>query len=199
MGASVIWIGTQQAVNDAISAADHLAEAPAYQKLRAALPADALVTAYLSGASLADALAQHQASSPAGSPSAETLLEAAFRLHPAQSAAEDALLKFPPLDGVGMTFEMDGSGLHLTAAVSVDAQYPAPTLTTATAGAGLLDLLPADSFAVFELLTHLAAGVPSGLASDHGANDWQRVQQRGGRPFQRHAAAHTHAFAHADA
>ncbi|MFN8450956.1 MAG: hypothetical protein U0521_20845 [Anaerolineae bacterium] len=122
-----------------------LAQNPAYQRVRAALPADALATGYLSGAAVNQSIAEQQPETPPGSPSPAVLLEAALRLHPAQSPAEDALLQFPPLDGAGFAFRASADRLDLTAALSFDTSYPAPTLATATAGAALLDLIPGDT------------------------------------------------------
>lgn len=164
---SAIWLGSPDSVKPVLPGpAGTLAQNAAYQQVRAALPADALVTGYLSGAAISEAVGAQQAALRALDPSAApnddfpdpaVLLEAAFRLHPAQSAAQDALLQFPALNGIGFavaTAAASAGGvanrLNLTAALSLDARYPALALASATAGAALLDLLPPDSFVVFD-------------------------------------------------
>ncbi len=158
---AAIWLGAPGAVKQVLPGTDGtLAQNPAYQRVRAALPADALATGYLSGAAVNQSIAEQQPETPPGSPSPAVLLEAALRLHPAQSPAEDALLQFPPLDGAGFAFRASADRLDLTAALSFDTSYPAPTLATATAGAALLDLIPGDSFITFASYDVSLAALP---------------------------------------
>ena len=91
-----------------------------------------------------------EASQPPSMPAFAAIIEAALRLHPAQSAAEDALLQFPSLDGIGLALQVSDGQIDTTAILSLNANYPAPTLTTATAGTALLSLIPGDSFVVLD-------------------------------------------------
>lgn len=166
----VIWIGTPGAVQPIVRApagspSGSLALTVAYQDTRAALPAGALVTGYLSGGVIAEAAADQQMPASPDFPSPAVIWEAALRLHPAQSPAEDALLQFPGLNGVGFALQASADRLDLTAALSLDATYPAPTLATTTAGAALLDAIPGDSFIIFDSYDVSAAALPvAGLA-----------------------------------
>lgn len=158
---SVIWLGSPASVKPVLPpSTGTLAQNPAYQRVRADLPADALVTGFVSGAYIADTVAAQEISQTPDFPPPNALWEAALRLHPAQSPAEDALLQFPDLNGIGFALEATADRLDLTAALSLDASYPAPTLATATAGAALLDVLPGDSFAVFAAYDVATLGIP---------------------------------------
>ncbi|MCC6802851.1 MAG: DUF3352 domain-containing protein [Anaerolineae bacterium] len=163
---SVIWLGAPGAVKPVLpGSGETLAQNAAYQQVRAALPADALVTGYLSGAGIAEAVAALSAPASPDSPTPAMIWEAALRLHPAESPQEAALLQFPPLDGAGFAFRASADRLDLTAALSLDANYPAPTLATTTAGAALLGVIPGDSFAVFTSYDVALAALPvAGLA-----------------------------------
>jgi hypothetical protein len=148
VGTAVMWLGTGTTIDSLFSfALENLSQDPSYQQVRGALPTDAAITAYISGSLIADAV--QQSSSESSMPDAAVFWQAALRLHPAQSAAEDALLALPSLNGVGFAVQITETQVDLTAALSVNAQYPAPTLTTASAGSALLDLLPADSMFAF--------------------------------------------------
>lgn len=148
VGGSVMWLGTGATIDNLFNfALENLSQNPAYQQVRAALPADAAITAYVSGSLIADAV--QQSTGEPGTPDAAVFWQAALRLHPAQSAAEAALLALPDLNGVGFAVQITETQADLTAALSVNAQYPAPTLTTASAGSALLDVIPTDSVFAF--------------------------------------------------
>ncbi len=152
MGTDVIWLGATPVIDAFLKSPmfQRLIDNPRYQKVRAALPVDAAVSAYVSGSFLAAAAADMEASQSPDAPSAAAIVEAALRIHPAQSAAEDALLKWPNLDGVGLALQVTDGQIDMTAILSLNAQYPAPTLTNATAGTALLSLIPGDSFVVLD-------------------------------------------------
>ncbi len=162
VGTSAVWLSTEAGIERLLSggAPENLAQNPAYQQVRAALPADAPLTAYLSGRYLAELPASPLDASPLLAP-AQMLLQAALRLHPAQSEAEDALMALPSLNGIGATAQVTNGVLDVTAALSLEAEYPAPTLATGTAGTALLNLIPGDSsfvFASYDVTTALLAG-----------------------------------------
>ncbi len=160
-GGDVLWLGTSAGIDTVFHAPPlNLAQSAAYQRALAALPANAALTGYVNASVLADALDQYQRGLPPDAPSFATLAEAALRLHPAQSAMEDALLQSPHLNGIGFAVQSSGDQINLTAALSLDAQYPAPTLTTATAGTALLSLIPGDSFAVLDSYDVSTAALP---------------------------------------
>ncbi len=140
VGGTVIWLGTPTAISQFVKTPmlEHLSDNPQYQQVRAALPADADSITYLSAAYVS-------ATTNSVLPF-DALLQAGLRLHPAQSAAEGALLQSPPLNGIGLALQVTGSNLQITAALSVNAQYPAPTLPNASAGTALLHLIPGNSF-----------------------------------------------------
>ena len=152
IGTDVIWFGDAPVIDSFLKSPmfQRLTDNPRYQKVRAALPADAAISAYVSGNFLTSTLAEMQNSESSGMPPFAAVLEAALRIHPAQSAAEDALLKSPNIDGIGVALQVSSGKIDATAILSLDAQYPAPTLTTKTAGTALLSLIPGDSFVVFD-------------------------------------------------
>ncbi|MEP7290441.1 MAG: DUF3352 domain-containing protein [Chloroflexota bacterium] len=133
-----------------LTAPETLTKYPAYQRIRAALPANASVTAYLNSGALTFAF--EVLKSTIGFSEflpLETLWQAALNLHPLRSAGENALLTLPPVEGIGAAAQLNEGVLDVTAALSVDAQYPAPVLPTASAGSTLLNLIPRDSFFAF--------------------------------------------------
>ena len=142
------FAGTEQIANNLD--VGRLADAEWYNNVKSQLPADPLISGYVNGEWVAAQVAQQEAMSPSDAPSAAVLFETVLRLHPAESAMEDAFLQFPPFVGAGFAMDYADGRLDITAAATVDATYPAPTLTTATAGAGLLDVIPADSILVFD-------------------------------------------------
>jgi hypothetical protein len=152
VGSGVMWLSSPQGI-DALLAApmlERLSDNAGYRKVRAALPADAVLTGYLGGGFLMDMLAQTESLMPEGQPTYGMIVQAALRIHPAKSAAKDALLAAKGVDGIGFALVAASDRLDLTAVLSVDAQYPAPTLTNATAGTALLSLIPNNSFLVFD-------------------------------------------------
>lgn len=157
VGGSVIWLGAGTTIDSLFSfALENLSQNAAYQQVRAALPTDAPVTLYVSGnfvASEVDSIF----GTPTGDPTLGALWQAALRVHPAQSAAEDALLTLPPLNGMGLAAQSSDAQADFTVALSLNAQYPAPALPTTSAGTALLDVLPTDSTVVF---TSYDLGVP---------------------------------------
>lgn len=166
VGTSVMWLSTHAGIDSLFSfgAPEHLTQNPAYAKIRAALPADAPLAAYISGrylSGIGGALENFSLKASSLSQLWQTLL----RLHPAQSAAEDALLASPNLNGIGAAARINDNILDITALLSLDAQYPAPTLPTATAGSTLLDLIPDDSIFAFASYDFTAALLSGGLAA----------------------------------
>ncbi|HVU10563.1 MAG TPA: DUF3352 domain-containing protein [Phototrophicaceae bacterium] len=157
VGGNVIWLGAPTAISQFVKTPmlARLSDNPQYQQVRAALPANADSILYASPAYVAGVLA----SSPAAS-SSVALFQAGLRLHPAQSAAEDALLQSPALNGMGLAFQMTGSNLQMTGALSVNTQYPAPTLPNASAGTALIHLIPGNSFFVVDSYDLATAAVP---------------------------------------
>jgi hypothetical protein len=146
-----MWLSSPSGIDALLQAPmfQRLTDNPRYQKIRAALPADTLISVYISGDYLRSSLTSFAPGSPE-TPPLTAIAEAALKIHPAQSAAEDALLRQPTLDGVGIALQFSNGQLDATAILSLDTQYPAPTLTTLTAGTALLNLIPGDSFAVVD-------------------------------------------------
>lgn len=164
---TVIWLGTPFAIEQGINdlAGGTLADADWYNNVKSQLPADPLMSGYINGEWMRSQVAQQEAMSPPDAPSAAVLFETVLRLHPAESAMEDAFLQFPPFIGAGFTVEYVDGRLDITAAATVDATYPAPTLTTETAGAGLLDVIPADAVLVYDTYDGaIPIGAVGGLA-----------------------------------
>jgi hypothetical protein len=149
---NAIMIGTPAATEQIANHLDveRLADADWYNNVKSQLPTDPLISGYVNGEWVAAQVAQQEAMSSPDSPSAAVLLEAVLRIHPAESPMEDAFLQFPPFIGAGFAADYADGRLNITAAAAVDATYTAPTLTTETAGAGLLDVIPADSILVFD-------------------------------------------------
>jgi hypothetical protein len=167
VGSDVMWIGSPLAMNAFLQQPmfQRLTDNPAYQTVRAALPTDSPLTAYISGEYLLDSVSQTQANTPPDQPTPATIIEAALRLHPAESEMETALLANGGFNGVGFAIQSTDASLDVTGVASVNAQYPAPTLTTATAGTALLQYVPSDSFLVFDSYDVSALVLPvAGLA-----------------------------------
>ena len=148
----VIWLGTLYAIEQSISGLEDgtLADADWYNNVKNQLPAYPLVSGYVNGEWVVARVAQQEAMSSPDVPSAAVLMETILRIHPAESAMEEALLQFPPFIGAGFAMDYADGRLDVTGAAVLDATYPAPTLTTETAGVGLLDVIPADSVLVFD-------------------------------------------------
>ncbi|MCB9451008.1 MAG: DUF3352 domain-containing protein [Anaerolineaceae bacterium] len=159
VASDMLAVGMPKAVDAMIAtmkgATPALGADPAFQQTRAALPETALAWGYLSGSWVAELVAQIPQGT-AGIPPMDVLMQAIFKLHPAESPMEDALMQFPPLNGFGFALELADDRLDMTLVMSLDAQYPAPELATATAGDGLLKFLPSDAF--FVLDSYDAAG-----------------------------------------
>jgi hypothetical protein len=154
---TVVWLGAGTTIDSLFSfALENLSQNAAYQQIRAALPADAPVTLYVSGSFVASEV-DSIFGMPTSDPSLATLWQTALRLHPAQSDAEDALWALPPLKGIGLAAQSSATQADFILALSVNAQYPAPTLPSASAGSALLDMLPTESTVVF---TSYDLGVP---------------------------------------
>jgi hypothetical protein len=149
----MIGLGTPRGVDAAIATIEGgqptLGESPAFQQIWAEIPAGALASGYLSGPWLA-AVGSQIPPDVTGNISLDTIFQAIMKLHPAESAMEDALLASPPLNGLGFALELADDRLDLTVLLGLDSQYPTPTLATASAGAGLLDYVPAGSFLVLD-------------------------------------------------
>jgi hypothetical protein len=148
----MIWIGSPDGVTRTLNelAGGSLADDDAYNRVRSQLPTDALISGFVSGEWAGAQTAPLQTSLSPGFPSPASLLEAALRLHPAESDMEAALLQQPSFTGAGFTVEYVDEQLNVTAAALLDATYAAPSLTSQTAGAALLDLVPANSVLVFD-------------------------------------------------
>ena len=162
VGTSVMWLSTHAGIDSLFSfgAPENLTQNPAYQKIRAALPPDAPLAAYVSGRYLSSVGNGQEIQNPTA-PYPSLIWQALLQLHPAESAAEDALLALPNLNGIGAAAQLTDNTLDVTALLSVDAQYPAPTLPTTTAGTALLNLIPDDSnfaFASYDFTIELVAG-----------------------------------------
>jgi hypothetical protein len=143
-----------------------LADNPGYRAVRAALPQDSPLTAYLDGGAVLSTLEQYTFGSISpDQPSPATIIEAALRLHPAQSEMEDALLANNGLNGFGVALQVSDAQIDVTAIASVNATYPALTLATETAGTVLLQYVPGDSFFVLDSYDPAALALPvAGLA-----------------------------------
>jgi hypothetical protein len=142
-------VATVLAVRQGTSAA--LATDEAFLTTRAALPSDPFAWAYISGRYIDEqstAMQQMNNYGYGGVPGFNELFEAAMRLHPAESAMEDAILGFPALNGLAFAFEFDDTRLDVTSVISMKAEYPAPTLPTTTAGTTLLPYIPANAYTV---------------------------------------------------
>lgn len=148
----VIWLGVRPAIEAAIDGLTDgtLADAGWYQQVKSQLPA-ALITGYASPDWARAEVAMEESFSSPSNPSAATLLQAALMLHPAESEMEDAFMDLPPFTGAGFAVNYVDGRMDITGTALVDATYAAPTLTTETAGAGLLDLVPADSYVVYDM------------------------------------------------
>lgn len=167
VGSDVVWLSSPPGIDRLLTSPmlERLSDNPHYQQVWAALPADAPISAYVSGAFLREQLAQSAAILPAGQPDYGTIAAAVLRLHPAQSAMEDGLLAAKGLDGIGFALQVSDQQIDVTATLNVEAQYPAPTLTTATAGTSLLSMIPDNSFIVFASYDVSLVAVPvAGLA-----------------------------------
>jgi hypothetical protein len=163
VGADVIWLSTPDGIDVLLSVPmfQRLSDNPGYREVRAALPQDAPISGYVSGTFVSDTLNQSLANMSPDQPTPATIVEAALRLHPAQSAMEDALLVNGGLNGIGVALQVSDAQIDVTAIASVDATYPAPTLTTTTAGSALLQYVPGDSFLVFDSYDVSALALPA--------------------------------------
>ncbi len=162
VGSGVIWLSSPAGIDLLLATPmlERLSDNPHFQKVWGALPADAALTAYLSAEYLLRLVANFESILPEGQPTYGMMAEAALRLHPAQSAAEEALLAAKGLDGFGVALQVADDRIDVTAALSVAAQYAAPALPTATAGTALLTLIPNDSFVVFDSYDVSVTAVP---------------------------------------
>lgn len=152
VSAQTIWIGSPGGVERTLNelAEGSLAADEGYNRVRSHLLSDALIAGYVDGDWLRAQTATLDESAAPGFPSAATLFEAALRIHPAQSEMEAAILQMPEFVGAGFTLDYLNDELNLNGAAVIDSTYAAPPLTTGTAGAALLDLVPANSAVVFD-------------------------------------------------
>ncbi len=130
LGTSVLWVGAPDTIHTLLTSGglENLTQNPAYAKIRAALPADAPISGYISGNYLADEVAAGDSLSGANNPTLGMTLQAALKLIPGESALKDALLTLPPVTGAGFSVQIDGTRLDLTGVASLNATYVAPTL-----------------------------------------------------------------------
>ncbi len=155
VGSSVIWLGSAAGVDALFHAApENLTQSPGYQRVRAQLPA-APITGYVNGSWLQDELATL---GDQGSPSLATVVEAALRLHPIESAFKTALLDGAAIDGLGIAIGADDQGMTADVAFALDAQIEPPD-----APLTLGYLAPADSFVVLDGYDVTTLGASVGL------------------------------------
>lgn len=158
--------GTLAAMDMVTSMGVSLADNAAFVEMRAALPVDSLASGYISERLIWKNVSDGFPESGMGFPGPVELFETVMRLHPAESAMEDALLQLPDLNGVGFALEVTDERLDMTTVMSLDADYPAPTLSTASAGTSLLAYVPRDAYTVFtsyDALGTLGIGAGGGV------------------------------------
>ena len=148
-----IWLGSLEAVEQTLDDLENgtLSSADWFNRVKSQLPAEALMAGYVNGAWVGTQISMQESFSGPSSPSAEAIFEAVLRIHPAVSEMEDAFLQMPPFLGAGFSLDYVDGRADITGAAIVAATYPAPTLTTESAGAELLDVIPADSYAVYDM------------------------------------------------
>jgi hypothetical protein len=143
-----VWLGSTDQIEAALAlrdgTGDSLADNAAYNRVRDALPADSLVTFYVNGDAAREYVGEESVLS------AHRSLELMLRVNPIESEAEDALLAAEWVAGFGAALNATDERIDLTSVATVDASYPAPTLPTETAGAGLLQYIPGSAFVVFD-------------------------------------------------
>ncbi len=144
-----VAFGTPTGIEALMEMDGALADDDAFNATRAALPLDPLASVYISGHAIREAVRLQTPDSGMGFPGPSELFETALRLHPAESAMEDALLQRPVLNGMAYAVYLTNDRLDITGVVSLDAEYPAPTLATGSAGAGLIPYIPQDAYTVF--------------------------------------------------
>ncbi len=162
-------LGTHTEVDAVMDVGASLADDAAFNATSAALPAESLASIYISGRWIVEAIRQETLDTGMGFPGPVELFETAMRLHPAESAMEDALLQIPRLNGVAFALALTDERLDITGVMSLDADYPAPTLASASAGTNLIAYIPRDAYTVFSSYDSLGtlglgAGGVGGLA-----------------------------------
>jgi hypothetical protein len=145
----VVAFGTPTGIDAIMDVDTALADDAAFNATRAALPPDPLASIYISGRAIREAADESLPDSGMGFPGPTELFETALRLHPAESAMEDALLQWPAVNGAAGAIYIADDRLDITGVVSLDAEYPAPTLATSSAGTGLITYIPQDAYSVF--------------------------------------------------
>ncbi|MBC7812467.1 MAG: DUF3352 domain-containing protein, partial [Burkholderiales bacterium] len=117
-----------------------LASDAAFMRIRAALPLDsAWAHAYFSGEFLAEQIG------PQGVAGAQEFERFLFESTPSQSEIETALLEVDWIEGVGFAIELEDEELTFSGAVTVDAQYTAPSHASE-----LLPYIPDKAFYVLD-------------------------------------------------
>lgn len=144
-----VAVGTPVALDAVLDMDAALADDAVFNATRAALPPDPLASVYISGRWIREASGETIPDSGMGFPGPTELFETALRLHPAESAMEDALLQRPALNSAAGAIYLADDRLDIRGVVSLDAEYPAPTLATSSAGAGLIAYIPQDAYTVF--------------------------------------------------
>ena len=147
---TAVWLGTPPAVEEALAVRDEarlpLSKLDGFTQTRLALPAGWLASLYVSGPWLNETLSQRGSLSNA---MLRPALEFALRLHPGNSRMEQALLgEVRGLRSLGLALDLGAGRLDATALLSLEAQYPAPTLPGPPAS--LLGYVPGDAFLVLD-------------------------------------------------
>jgi hypothetical protein len=156
-----VLIGTEDALRAALAVRNgepSLMETDTYQRIWAQLPPDAALKFAVNGDPMREAF------STANPDLFGYIIEVAMRFNPATSETENALINADWYGGLGGSLDMIDNRLEFTGVALANGDIPAPELSSETAGAALLDYIPADAVLVFDSYDLSLVSIIGGLA-----------------------------------